>query len=227
MVDDVQITIGAKFDELIKGVDRAKTAILELVGAAGITEFIIKMGELGEKTETTMAALGMSAEQVTNLAGVAKLAGTDIGAVTLGIERMSLNIQRSTRDATNPAAQALSVLGLNAKDLIGIPTDQWVLKMAGAVSQLRPSLERTDAVVQLMGRGMADRFLPLLDLGEEGLKKFQAEVTKTGSELSGPMVRGLAETHANMTLVQLSLQGLAVAIYGQTKPAIDTLLGVV
>src|SRR4051812_45639559 len=79
----------------------------------GIKHFIESMAELGLQTEKTMAQLGLSAEQVGVFAGAAKLSGTSIEAFTGGIERLSLNIQKSTRDAFNPAALGLHNLGLS------------------------------------------------------------------------------------------------------------------
>ena len=67
-----------------------------------------------------MSTLGATAGQVGFLTGVAQLTGTWIDALAMGMERLSLNVQKSAKDAFNPAAQGLKVLGLNARELIGL-----------------------------------------------------------------------------------------------------------
>ena len=142
MADQVIVEFGAKIDELVSGVDeikkkietintsseslaagfgRLKDVITEAFSVAAIIAFIDKMAELGLQTERTMATLGMSAEEVGTLRGLAAVTGTSFEGLAISLERFALNVQRSTRDAVNPQAEALRVLGLRAKDLIGIP----------------------------------------------------------------------------------------------------------
>src|SRR5581483_5676684 len=137
MTADVQVRFGASIGELIEGVSHVRESIdsvgesvaglnekfhslAEIAGVAlsieGFKSFIEGMAHLGTDTERSMATLGISAEQVGELSGVAKLTGTSFEALSTTFERMTLNVQKSTRDAFNPAAQVLQVLGLNAKD---------------------------------------------------------------------------------------------------------------
>jgi len=231
---NVQVTFGASLEKLIEGVEGARSAIegfkqnaerlAEALGIAfsveKLVEFVEHMGELGLQTERTMAMLGTSAEQTGVLGGVAKLTGSSLEGVTTSIERMSLNIQKSTRDAFNPAAQGLKVLGLSAKDLIGVPTEQYFLKLSEAVSKFNPSLNLTNAVMAVGGRGVA-QLLPMLQLGAEHFREMEAEIKKTGSTLDDAQAHAFAQTHEKLTLMNMSVEGLGIRIFSVLKPAID------
>lgn len=243
MADDVQIIFGAKIDDLIAGVDKVKNSLtgiqestdrigegaktmLEAFGislsVAGIIEFVNKMSELGETVETTATKLGLSNESIVNLGGVAKLAGTSLDGVTQGMSRMSLNIQRAASNALDPAAQGLKVLGLNAKDLVGLPTDQYFEKLAGAVGKLNPSLNLTNALTAVGGRSVA-ALIPLLQKGEEGYRAMQLQV-RAAQEGLASAVPGMADTNTKIGLMSLSAQSFAARIFTVLKPAIDSIV---
>src|SRR6266702_4675735 len=134
---NINVTVGAQIDELTAGLDRAVGAIESFKGkiegfahsleavlgislsVVGIVEFTKHLGELGAQAETSAQTVGLSGQQFLELRGTAMLTGTSIESVSMGLQRMTLNIQRATRDGTNPAAQALSVLHLRAQDIIG------------------------------------------------------------------------------------------------------------
>ncbi len=167
-----------------------------------------------------MATLGLSSEEVGTLSGVAKLTGTTMEGLSTSIERMSLNVQKSTKDAFNPAAQGLKVLGLNAKELIGLPTEQYFLKLADAVSKFNPSLNLTNAVMAAGGHGVA-QMLPLLLQGSEHITDLSAAVKETGMVLTDAETKSFAETHEKLTLMGMSLEGVGKRIFEIFEPAIN------
>jgi len=241
MTADVQVRFGASIGELIEGVSHVRESIdsvgesvaglnekfhslAEIAGVAlsieGFKSFIEGMAHLGTDTERSMATLGISAEQVGELSGVAKLTGTSFEALSTTFERMTLNVQKSTRDAFNPAAQVLQVLGLNAKDLIGLPMDQYFERLQTAISKFNPSMNVTNAVMAIGGRGIAS-MLPLLLESTEHFKELKAEVAKTGATLNDAQAHAFAQTHEKLELMALSAQGLGIKLFQILKPAVD------
>jgi len=208
----------------VEGVNDTFKKMGEIVGVAltvdGLKNFIESMAELGLQTERSMATLGLTADQVGIIGGVAKLTGQSMEGLSLNIERLSLNIQNSTRSAVGPAAEALKVLGLNAKELIGIPTDQYILKLADAVSKFNPSLNVTNAVMALGGRGIA-QMIPFLMEGREGFARFQEGVRATGVAFSDVNAKGFAQTHENITDLGMAIQGFGIKVFADLKPVID------
>lgn len=191
-----------------------------------VASFIEKMGELGLQTERTAAMLGLTSEQVGEFQGVAALTGTSTEALTHGLERMSLNVQRSTRDAFNPAAQGLKALGLNAKELIGLPTDQYFGKLADAVSKFAPSLNLTNAVMAVGGRGIAE-MIPLLQQGSAGFNKFAEAVKATGDVLAQAQTTAFVGMHEQVTLLGMSVKGVGITLASEFAPAITTIVGAI
>jgi hypothetical protein len=241
MADDVTVSFAASIEKLIKGVEQATESIegfaaplQKIVGIAGeaaeafmaafaverLISFAEQMGELGLITERTMAQLGLSATAVGELAGIAKLTGTSLEGMTTAIERLSLGVQKSTRDGLSPQAEALKVLGLNAKELIGLPADEYFDRLAEAVSKFNPSLNLTNALMQLGGRGVT-QLIPMLQKGAEGFHELKEQIEATGATLSGEQVQRFAETHEKMTLLGMATQGVAIAIFDELRPAFD------
>lgn len=241
--DEIIIEFGAKIDKLIEGAKRSEEAVnhfketserageglkklAEAAGIAfsieGIKLYIEHMAELGLQTERTMAMLGLTAEETGQLAGIAKLTGTSMEGLATSLERMSLNVQRSTRDAFNPAAQAMNVLGISAKQLIGVPTSEYIEKLHDAVSRFKPSLELTNAVMAVGGRGVA-QMIPLLQLSGDKWKEMKAQITAAQDGLAAA-IPGMADSHAKITLLSMSVQSLGARIFTVLKPAIDVLV---
>jgi hypothetical protein len=236
MAGTVQVTFGANIQPLIDGIDKVRTSVNSIgsslthlaeafgiaFSAEGIKSFVESMAQLGLNTERTEATLGLSNDEVVQLSGFAKLTGTDVDSLSTGIERMSLQIQKSTRDGINPQAQALKVLGLNARELIGLPADQWFLKLAAAVGRFNPSLNLTNAVMAVGGRGIAD-MMPALLRGAEGFQRLTQEVQKASEGLA-QAVPGMADTHEKLTLLGVAAQSLGARIFTAVKPAIDAVV---
>ena len=234
MAEEVQLKFGAQTAELTHAIEGVKEQLEGLKGfAEGMTEqlkelfaireiveFIKSMAELGEQTERTALMLGITVESVGQLSGVAALTGGNMEALAMTMERMSLNVQRSSRDAFNPTAQALKVIGLNAKDLIGLPADKYFEKLAEAVGKFNPSLNLTNALMVIGGRGVA-QMIPTLIEGKEAWEKFQKAIKDTGSVLSEATVKGMVETQHNLVLLGKSFQGLGATIFTGFQPAID------
>lgn len=237
------IEIGAKLDQLLSASEQSKEEIssirehaesateafkslAEVLGITftveGIKQYIEAMAELGLQTERTAAMLGLSTEDTVQLGGVAKLTGTDMETLALGIERISLSVQRSTRDSINPQAQALKVLGLSARDLINTPTSEYIDKLHDAVSKFGSSLNLTNAVMQIGGRGIA-QLIPLLQVSGERWREMKEQVDAAREGLARA-VPGMADTHEKITLLSLSMQSLGARVFNVLKPAIDALV---
>jgi len=230
---DVQVTFGANIDALKKGVDGVRdsidslhesaTKLAEVFGVAftleGVKSFVESMANLGETTEKIGARLGVSNSQVVAFSGLAAKAGTDLTGFTQEIERASANVQKSTRDAINPAAQALRVLGLSAGQLIGQPTDQWFLRISDAVSKFNPSLNLTNAVTVAFGRQISN-LLPIMLEGREKLQEFLGEWAKASEGIAAG-APGMANTHEKLLLLEQSLTSLGARVFSTLKPAID------
>ncbi len=232
--NEVDVEFGAKVGELIEGVNKVKEQldsvgehvkhVAELFGIAftldAIKEFIEREAELGEQTERSMAILGASAESVGLLQGVAKLTGTSFEALQSSIGRMGLRLQQSTRDEFNPAAQGLKTLGIEAKELIGVPLNEYYVRLAETFGKFNPSMNLTVAAQAAFGRGVT-QLLPMLLQGKEHFEELQHAVKETGSVMTDAQAKAFAETNEKINLLSLSVQGLGNRLFDVLRPAVN------
>lgn len=237
---DVTVEFGAKIDQLIAGVDQVKSKLGEITAAAdsmgagfdrlkdiilaafsidGITRYIESMAALGLSVERNMAILGASANEVIQLSGVAQLVGQDMDTLSIQLNRLTLNVQKSTRDGFNPQAQSLKLLGINAQQFIAMPFEDKVNAIQAAVSKFNPSLNLTNVLTEIGGRGFASQ-LPLLTKSKEQWDEMQAAVARARDGLAYA-IPGMADTHEKLTLMSESVQSLGARIFTVLKPAID------
>ena len=213
--------------ESAKGASATMQKFGEIAGVGlsveGIKKFVESEAKLGEQTERIMGQLGISAEQVGVLGGMAKLTGTDLESLTTGFERMSLGVQKSTKDSFNPAAQGLKVLHLNARDLIGLPADEYFRRISEAVSRFNPSLNLTNAIMAVGGRGIAQMISTLQRAGESW-DEWQQKIKATGATLSDAQAYAFAKTDIALKLLEMTVQGLGNAMFSQLEPAIDAVV---
>jgi len=238
---DVNVRFGATIGDVVDACDRISeklksigepvdalnekfTHLAEIAGISlsveGLKSFVESMAELGEKTESRGAVLGISAQQVGELSGVAKLAGTDFDTMAAAIERASLNVQRSTRSAFSPAGEALKALGLNARDLIGLPTDQYFAKVADAVARFKPSLNLTTLAMQAFGGGIKT-LLPTLEQGGAHFLELEEKARAAGATLTQAQAHAFGETAEKLHDLALSAEGLGIKFFDVLRPGID------
>ena len=163
--------------------------------------------------------MGGSLQSMTTLSGVATMAGVSFQTLEQAVEAASLNVQKSTKDGFTPGAQALKILGLDARELQGLSTEQWFSKVADAVSRFNPSLNLTTTVQAAFGRGITS-ILPLLLEGSDGFDEMRQQVEKAQAGLA-EAIPGISETKANLDLLSLSSRAFGAQVFSVLKPAID------
>src|SRR5262249_36009526 len=131
----------------------------------------------------------------------------------------NLQVQKSTSDAYGPAAQGLRSLGLSAKELQGLPVDQWFEKVSDAIARFNPSVTLTANVQQAFGRGFAE-LMPLLTQGSDHFEELKNAVDEAQRGLAETLP-GISETEEKLTLLSLSSRNFAAQIFTALKPAID------
>jgi hypothetical protein len=246
MADDVQVTFGANIQQLTAAVAEVKAQLGSLngvvsqvggyfaqlgniggvvattLGALGLEAFTRKMVESGLETEKLTTALGISGKQLATLKAIAGLTGVDMSSLALTMERLSLNVQRSTKDAFSPASEALKVLGLQAKDLIGLNADQYFFKLADAAAQFNPSLNLTNALMAIGGRGMTEMVAAFVKGGSE-FRELAVKIAAAKGEVDS-FTKATMETHLQLGYMDATVGGLQKSIFLALKPAIDAII---
>lgn len=122
-------------------------------------KFAAALDDMAEKT-------GASVENLSALAGVAKVGGHDIGMVESSLVKLAKAIQ-GTGEESKPAAAALEAIGLSAEKLRSLDTAEAMLQVAKALDQFRDGSGKTAAAVALLGKSGADALPFLKDLAEQ------------------------------------------------------------
>jgi hypothetical protein len=198
------------------------TLVAGTLATLGLESFVRKMVESGVETERMAISLGVTVTQLTRIKAAAGLAGVDADRLALTLERLSLNVQRSTRDAFSPQSEALKVLGLRAKDLIGLSADQYFDKLAAAASKFNPSLNLTNALMQLGGKSMADMVAAFVRGGAE-FKSLIDSIAKANA-YTAQFAQAADETHLKLGYMDAVVSGLSKRMFVELKPAIDAII---
>ena len=226
MANDVQVEIGAKIDGLVDGVNEAKSKISEIsesaskltesfgeVGAkilevfaiGGIAEFLKKEMELGEETLRMSKLLGVSTEEIGGLRVAAEASGTSLETVSMALERMRLNIERSTRDGLNPMAQALRNLNLSANDFKNASPEQSLRLMMEAASRFgNETGALRDNIQLLVGRNQA-LVAAIMEGREEWDKNVEAGKKATG--MTKEQAEQLRDANTQWVILKRTVEG--------------------
>ena len=232
---DVQVTIGAKLDDLNAGVGEAKgvlddlgSSLSSLAGlagvafsAAGLKEFIESMTELGVQTQNQAEILGTSTENVAALGVLAASSGISVEQLTMSMSRLSLNLDRAEKGGT-ATGFALEALGLNAKDLMAMPLDTQLDAFGAAFARLQDGPIKDEIALQTFGL-RAQQVIPVLDaLGKGGLKASQDIATAAGLGLP-EFIAASEKTHQALNTLKDAFTGLNERVFVAIASAVQDL----
>lgn len=247
MADDTVVSIGAKIDGVLSALGQVNSQLSGMSAAAqkvndsfmslaktaagalglGLTlsamkSFVTGMGEAGLHAAQLKAQLGETSEGMGKLKAISKLTGVDMDSMAVGINRLSLNVQTATKDSFSPQAQALKVLGLSTKELIGLNASDYFEKFATAAGKLNPSLNLTNALVTIGGRSML-QMLPALLAGKNYLEEWSAKITAVRYGLEGFGTKAL-DTNNRLVVLTSAIDAAQKRIFLALKPAIDLIV---
>ncbi len=243
MSDDVDIQFGASTDGIEAGADRTKEKIhevsdevehaeelfkylaermAEVFALHEIAEFVEHMTELGEQALRSSAMLGMTVEQVQELAYAAQLAGTDAESFTQSMIRFERNIAEAQKGAGN-AAEAFHNLGISQQELKEKSPTELLYRVADAFHDTEDGATKVQYAVELGGRSWA-QMIPLLDRGSAAIRDAGEEAKKTASVMTTEQAEALEHTHQEITRMEANWRGFGLTLMSVVGPAIDELV---
>lgn len=146
----------------------AAAAGLGAVTVAG-KEVIETLGDMA-KQGAMAKALGMTSEQFTGIAGIAKSVGTDTKEFVESLVTMG-NLGRDAAAGTETASKAFADLGLNADEFNKLRADEQFIQMFDALGKVTDGGKRTNAMMKAFGEDGGKILLPLLGKSGAELKK--------------------------------------------------------
>jgi len=190
-----------------------KTAI------GGVIDGFMRMSEAMDQVGKTASGLGITTEEFTKLQYAADLAGVNTEQLTSGLSRLNDKIA-DVGKGTDKASQLLRHFGVEAGD----STQQAMEKIADAFARSADGPAKTAAAIELFGRMLGLKMIPLLNGGAAGLKEMGAEAQKFGLVLGNEAAKKAEEFNDNLRRLELRFTALGRSITSDLLPQMNELL---
>ena len=202
---------GIEFAEL-------KDKLIELAALGGVAfgldaikEWALGVTEAAETIQRDAASMGVSLEQVQQLAGTAKLSGSNYDEMVMQFEKLQLALAK-TGERASPATAALKALGVSLDEIRGKTVAEQIDVLAEAFSHFGDGPNKTAAAMALLGKSGAD-LIPYLDRGREGMEEMNAVLERTGYVLSGETIAAFAATQESVNELGVAATALSREIF--------------
>ncbi len=187
---------------------------------AGLLVASKTFASMGDDLDKMSSRVGASVEFLSALSHAAKIGGTEIAAMEVGIRRL----QRTAYDATrglSTAVDAFSDLHVNiyAADGQLKSTEQLFMESAAALSRMENNTKKAALATVVFGRA-GTGLLPMLREGPEGLVAVMEEAKRLGIVMSTEDATAAAQFTDAMTRMLSVLKMAAVRIGGALAPAL-------
>lgn len=214
---------GAAFSSLQKDLG-ALGRRAALIGAAAAAALAV----VTKRSFENIDALAKTADAIT--VSTEKLAGLQLAAQITGVEQEQLNKallkqQKTIFDAQqglSTATDALDILGLEVKDLLGLSADEQFVKIAKAIDEVENATIRSGVAASIYGaRNVA--VLKTLELGEEGLRRYAEEAERVGIAVNRVDAAKIEQANDAVTIAKRAIEGLANVIAVELAPIVEGL----
>jgi hypothetical protein len=181
----------------------------------GAIESADAMAKLSKKT-------GISVESLSVLGLGAELADVGIEGLAKGLKKMQVAMY-DLETGGGAAAIGFRQIGLGAKDLQGLKTDEAFLKIANAVAKLPPGFVQTNAAVKIFGKSGADLIPMMQELSGSGFEELQAKAQKLGLVMNSETAADAETLNDELKVLEKTVKATALSF---AAGMMNSLLGV-
>ncbi|MBO9589062.1 hypothetical protein [Devosia sp.] len=176
-----------------------------------------RMGEIAQ-------SLGITVEALSSLGYVAKMSGTDVETLSVGLKKLSQNMLAVAEGAGGTAGSAFQMLGVKVKDAEGNlrSSDQVLIDIAEKFAGMEAGALKTATAIRLFGKSGAD-LIPLLDQGRDGIAALTAEADRLGITISGATAAAAGRFNDALDRMQSIADGFTNKVMAGVVPALDKL----
>ena len=199
-----------------------KTAFVGVAGAAGIGLLINRSLEATDALSKTATRIGTTTESLSRLQYAAKISGVETQTLNMAMQRFG---RRASEAAvgTGEARGALQELRLNATDLIKLPLDEQMIKLAQAFEDNIKPIDRTRIAMKLFdSEGVA--LLQMTQLGAAGIRELFNEAETLGAVMSSDAAKGVEDANDAMARLFTIFKGVTDQITAALAPALDKIV---
>jgi len=207
----------AAFKKVGMAVTAAGAAITAAIGLS-----IKSYADAGDAAKEMSERTGLSVENIMQLDHAAKLSGTSIDSLEVGMKKAA-KVITDAGDGSTSAMEALNKLGLSVDKLIGKKPDEQFNLLATALSNIKDPTERAAAAQEIFGRS-GTQLLPMLADGAAGLAKMKQEAVDLGLVMSADAAAKADQFNDSLTILKGSLQGVKNTIGAALIPVLLPLI---
>jgi hypothetical protein len=199
-------------------------AIGAIVGGAGFGLLFKSQSEAIDSAAKLSDRLGITTESLAALQHAAGLSGVETDALTGGLEKYLKNVSEAAGGNSQLSA-AFNSLGLDAKELIGLPTDQAMGKIGDALNAIANPAQRAAAAQEIFGKS-GQALLPFLAEGSDGLGAMREEAEALGLTFSRVDAGKVEEANDSISRVGAVAMGVMRQVVIAASPFITQIAGV-
>jgi hypothetical protein len=196
-----------------------KTALVGAAGVAGMGLLISRSLSATDALSKTATRIGTTTESLSRLQYAAKISGVETQTLNMAMQRFG---RRASEAAvgTGEARGALKELRLNASDLIKLPLDEQMIKLAQAFEENIDPIDRTRIAMKLFdSEGVA--LLQMTELGAAGMRELFKEAEMLGAVMSSDAAKGVEDANDAMTKLFTIFKGVTDQMTAALAPALE------
>lgn len=189
--------------------------------AAGAAAMIGTSIKTADESRKTAQAIGLTTEALTGLRWAANQSGVSNEDLTTSFRRFS----QSINDASNNIGKGKEIfeaLDISIKNNNGTLKDSETLfyETANALAAMDDGLQKTAFASEVFGRS-GGKLIPLLNSGEEGIKKLTAEAEKLGLVIRDDTAKQAELFNDSLAILNSSFRGVANQVAADFLPVMS------
>jgi hypothetical protein len=237
-IGNLKVSIGADTKDLARGIGRAKalmgslSRIAKVSGVAAGAAFaaasvgMVAMTKGGLEAVDAQAKMARSVDGTIDGLRALQIAGSDagvsVGEMNGAVQMMGKRLAEAARDGTGPAADALKMLGLDARELMEMDVDARFGAIADRINDMGMSAQDAAGVMREFGVRSNEVSLALLQ-GSGAIRAARGEVQKFGLSMSGEMAAGVEAANDAMSRIGFVFEGMRNQLAVGLAPVLQSL----
>ena len=216
--------LGRSLKGVVKAMFSFKTAIVGLVGVAGIgllvKSSLSSIDNLGKMSKV----LGIATKDLQAMRLASAIGGVELQTFAKASRQVSKGVFDFLVKGTGEALDGFKALGISQADLLPIQNDTMAIMglIADKLEEIPDGTMKTAIAYKLLG-GRATELLPALEGGSAQMQKFREEADLFGNNLSRKTIKGVENFNDSVTRLKFMFTGLRDNIVGALAPAFTKL----
>lgn len=188
--------------------------------AHGIKNFVKETVDEMMQIRRGAQELRITTDEMQALRSAARATGMDVKYLHFVLERIQVNVERSTRDG-HRQAEAMRLFGISAHDSAGKAKSatELFLELASGMEKVKDQNKQALGLWDLAGRG-AHRLLPLLRLGRERIEELM-RVTEVYGKYQAETIEKAGQFSFALEIMRARLTGVKDFIMSQWLPMFE------